>query len=260
MRNVEAEGIRSVAGAPAMKLMITRCDEFDSMAAQQIARLVAAKPGAVLGTATGSTTVGVHRELVRLHHGSQLDFARVTVFHVDEYVGPGSTHPVSCRAQMEQQLLCHVDIDRRNVFFPYGSTASLESQCRTFEDEIATRGGIDCQVLGIGANGHVGLNEPGTPLESTTHVADLSPKTIATMARCFASGADVPAKGITMGIKTIMLARRVMLLAKGDDKADIVHEALFGSVTTDVPASVLQLHPDLLVVLDEKAAARIAAR
>lgn len=240
-----------------MKLIITEPRDFDAAAAREIVEQIAQKPDTVLGTATGNTTIGLHRELVRLHHGGGLDLAKVTLCQIDEYVGLPPGHAASCCTRINEQLLSHVNIAPENVVFPHDAARSPEDVCRRFEQSIRTRGGIDCQVVGIGENGHIGFNEPGTPFEATTHMALLSARAAGAIARWFAAQAEIPREGITMGIKTIMLSKKVLLLAKGADKADIIHRSLFGPVSTDVPASVLQLHPQMVVILDQPAAARI---
>jgi glucosamine-6-phosphate deaminase len=238
-----------------MQIRVVTADDFDEMAALEIAAQLALKPTSVIGTVTGNTVVGVHASLVRRHRAELADFTQATLFQIDEYVGVAADSPRSCRGRIESQLSRLVNMRPDHVFFPSAATvAQAEAACRAYEDAIQAQGGIDLQVVGIGANGHVGFNEPGSPFGARTRLVSISPGN----AHAIASKDPVPTHGITMGIRTIMNARHVLLLAKGGDKAAIMQTALLGPVTEDVPASVLQLHPKLTVLLDEPAAAVLA--
>ncbi|MFC4601199.1 glucosamine-6-phosphate deaminase [Cohnella hongkongensis] len=230
-------------------------DEVDRSAAVAVSRQVLRKPDCVLGLATGNTTEGLFRRMVELHRELDLDYSRVTTFNLDEYVGLAPTDPISCRARVKQSLLQGLNIRDENVFVPNGIARSLEQECKDYEASIRARGGIDLQILSIGENGHIAFNEPGTAFETTMRVADIADTTIRAKAELFGSVDKVARQGITMGIRNIMMAKRIMLVVKGSHKAKIAERALFGAVTPNVPASVLQLHPFVTVYMDEEAAA-----
>jgi glucosamine-6-phosphate deaminase len=237
-----------------MKISVVPAEDFDELAALEVAGQLAAKPDSVLGTATGQTTVGVHEALVRRHRAETADFAQAAIFQIDEYVGVSIDNPLSCRRRIEAQLSRRVNIREECVFFPAaGSVREVEAVCRRYEEAIAAEGGLDLQILGIGTNGHVGFNEPGTSFGTLTHVVPISTAN----AHVRPAGEPLPTHGITMGLRTIMNARHVLLLAKGGDKAAILRTALHGPVTKEVPASVLQLHPALTVILDSGAGSEL---
>lgn len=227
-------------------------------ATQVVAEQIRRKPHSVLGLATGDTTSHLHRALVQLAQNGEVDFSQVVAFQVDEYAGLARENPASCYARMEEQLFKHVPLRKEHIHFPEAQWDSLESACDRYEALIHQYGGIDLQVLGIGHNGHIGFNEPGTPFESHTHVAAIASHTVNAKAGLFGSANNVPRWGITIGIKTIMEARAVLLMANGGTKAEIIQKALQGPVTPEVPASVLQLHPNLWVVLDREAGGGLA--
>lgn len=230
--------------------------QTDEAAAGLIGGLVRLNPRAVLGLATGSTPLGIYRNLVRDYKEGLLKFDRVTTFNLDEYVGLAGDHPASYRAFMQTHLFGHVDLPASRAHVPNGAAADLEEECRRYEALLAAKGPIDLQVVGIGLNGHIGFNEPGRALKTGTHVVDLAEETRRANARFFDNPQDVPKQAITMGIRNIMQARTILLVAKGSEKADIVHRALTGPVTTDCPASLLQVHPHVVVMLDRAAGAR----
>jgi glucosamine-6-phosphate deaminase len=239
-----------------MQVRLVTVEDFDEMAALEVAAQLALKPSSVIGTATGNTTVGLHSSLVRRHRAELADFTQATLFQIDEYVGITAENPRSCRGRILTELSRPVNMPADRVFFPLASTAAeAEGACRAYEDAIQARGGLDLQIVGIGLNGHIGFNEPGSPFGARTRLVAIS----AGNAHAVATNDPVPKHGITMGIRTIMNARHVLLLAKGANKAAIVRAALLGPITEDVPASVLQLHPKLTVLLDEPAAAELAA-
>lgn len=231
--------------------------EFDQKAAQILASQIKNKPNSVIGLATGSTPVGMYHELIKMYENKELSFEQVTTFNLDEYVGLDKEHPQSYHAFMFENLFNHVDIKKENVNLPDGQAEDLEQECAAYDKKIKEAGGIDLQVLGIGHNGHIGFNEPKTPFESLTHVVDLDERTIQANSRFFDSIDQVPRKAVSMGIKSIMQAQKILFMATGADKAEIVAKALQGPITPDVPASVLQLHPNVTVVLDKEAASKL---
>lgn len=230
-------------------------------AAELVARLIAkeltANPHLVLGLATGRTMVRVYQRLARLHREAGLDFSLCSTFNLDEYVGLAAEHPASYRRYMEEHFFQHVNIDRRNTHLPDGLAGDLEAECRRFEAAIAKFGGIDLQLLGIGRAGHIGFNEPLSALRSRTRVKALTPTTIEQNAEFFGGEAHVPRRAITMGVGTILEARRLVLLATGGEKASIVAKAVEGPITAMIPATALQLHPRCAVVVDEAAASQL---
>ena len=240
-----------------MNIIISDTEKaLDRKAADEIANHIRRHPATVLGLATGGTPVGMYKELIRLHKDSDLDFSRITTFNLDEYIGIDHDHPCSYHAYMDENLFDHVNISKENINIPDGATDSPEKECESFEEKIKEVGGIDVQVLGIGHNGHIGFNEPGTPFESTTSVVELTQSTKEANSRYFDSIDDVPTHAISMGIKTIMHAKKILLIAKGEDKAEIMEKALFGPITPEVPASVLQLHPNVTVFVDKEAGSK----
>src|SRR5688500_17409357 len=223
-------------------------------AAREVAQVLNAKPNAVLGMATGSTPLGLYKELVRLHKGGELDFSHVTTFNLDEYVGLPITHPQSYHHFMHEHFFRHVNIPPNNIHIPSGTTNNYRAFCAWYEQRIAEAGGIDLQILGIGSDGHIAFNEPGSSLNSRTRLKTLSMQTIGDNARFFERREDVPVYAITMGVGTILEARQLLLVASGKSKAKAIAEAVEGPVTSMVTASALQLHRDATVIADEDAA------
>ncbi|MCD6444643.1 glucosamine-6-phosphate deaminase [Candidatus Bathyarchaeota archaeon] len=238
-----------------MKVLIVKnYEELSLETALRIAEAVRSKPDIVLGLATGGTPLGCYRELIRMHREEGLSFSRVTTFNLDEYVGLPPSHPQSYHYYMFHNFFDHVDVRRENVHIPDGMAEDLDEECRRYEEAIKRAGGIDLQLLGIGRNGHIGFNEPGSPFDSRTRVVKLSEQTRKDNARFFNSIDEVPTHAITMGIGTIMEARRIILIASGEAKAEAIAKAVKGPKTVDVPASVLQDHPDCLFIVDKEAA------
>ena len=207
-------------------------------------------PDSVLGLATGFTPVGMYRELVERNHRGELDFSRARTVNLDEYVGLAPDHEQSYRYFMQKNLFDHVNINPDATHVPDGRAKCMETECHRYDQLIEDLGGVDLQVLGIGRNGHMGFNEPGDDFPLDTHVVELTDSTIDANARFFASRDQVPRKALSMGIRSIFQARRILLMACGREKADIVAAALKGPVTPRVPTSVLQLHPDVILVGD----------
>lgn len=214
-------------------------------------------PAMVLGLATGETTLPFYRELARLHREEGLDFARATTFNLDEYYGLSPDDPRGYHRFMAEHLFSLVNLDPARTHLPDGLAPDVEAECRRYEAEIEQAGGIDLQVLGIGVNGHIGFNEPGTALGATTGLVRLRSETIRRNRRV-AQATALPETALSLGVKTIMHARCLLLLASGPEKAEAVARALEGPVTEAVPASVLQLHPALTVILDRAAARRLS--
>lgn len=235
-------------------LVVRNYEEVSLEAALRIAGTVKSKPDAVLGFATGSTPIGCYRELVRMHRLEGLSFSRVSTFNLDEYVGLAPDNAQSYHYYMFENLFNHVDVKRSNIHIPNGMAEDLEEECIRYEEAIKQAGGIDLQLLGIGRNGHIGFNEPGSPFDSRTRIVRLSEQTRMDNARFFKSLDEVPMYAITMGIATIMEAKRIILLASGETKAEAIAKAIKEPKTVMVPASVLQDHPDCLFIIDKKAA------
>ena len=241
-----------------MKVIICQTpEEMSRKAAEIFARRIREKPDIVLGLATGGTPVGMYRELIRMHREEGLDFSRVRTFNLDEYVGLPPDHPQSYRYFMDKNLFDHINIDKSNTQVPDGMASDLEAHCAEYEERIRAAGGIDLQLLGIGSNGHIAFNEPGSPFDSRTRVVELAESTIRDNARFFDRPEDVPRKAVSMGLGTIMEAREIVLLASGENKADAVAKAVEGPVTEEVPASILQRHPNVTFVIDRDAASKL---
>lgn len=234
--------------------------DYNSMS-QQAAALLSAQvilhPSSVLGLATGSTPVGMYRELIDRCSKGEVDFSRVQTVNLDEYVGLPETHSQSYRYFMQSNLFNHINIDMEATNFPNGMADKLEAECQRYDDTIHHLGGIDFQVLGLGHNGHIGFNEPGEVFVFGTHVVTLQESTLSANARFFNSKEEVPRQAITMGIGSIMQARQILVVVSGSDKAEIVKAAFTGPVTPQVPASILQFHPNVLLVGDRAALAQI---
>ncbi len=239
-----------------MKIIVDTPEQIAERAAERYVELLAAKPNAILGFATGSTPLNLYKELIRLNEAGMISFKDVTSFNLDEYVGLEPTHPQSYRYFMEDNLFNHIDIDIASTHVPSGLDTSAETLAG-YDAAIAAAGGLDLQLLGIGINGHIGFNEPGTPLESLTHVVTLTESTREANKRFFASLDEVPTQAATMGIKTVMNARGIILIATGENKADAIAATVNGPVTADMPASALQLHPNVEIYLDEAAASKL---
>lgn len=228
-------------------------------AAGIISRLVVAKPGAVLGLATGASVERVYAELVLGHQNHALDFSRVTTFMLDEYVGLDRSHPASFHAFMERHFLSRVNIDRRRVHLPPTDGDDLAGLCEQFERDLRAAGGVDLQLLGIGRDGHLGFNEPTSSLASRTRIKTLTGPTREANRSAF-GGCEVPLHVVTMGIGTILEARHCLLVADGAAKADAVARMVEGPLSAMVPASALQMHPHATVIVDEAAAAGLRLR
>ncbi|MBM4033394.1 MAG: glucosamine-6-phosphate deaminase [Planctomycetes bacterium] len=244
-----------------MRVIVVKSpEEMGREAGAIVAAGMRAKPHYVLGLATGSTPIPLYRELIRLNKEEDLDFSTTVSFNLDEYIGISPTHDQSYRYFMDHELFNHVSIVKANTHVPDGMTDDVDTHCMVYEAMIEDVGGIDCQVLGIGRNGHIGFNEPGSSLASRTRAVDLTEDTIQANARFFASVDDVPKRAITMGIGTILESEKIIMLATGANKANAVTAALEGPVSVKCPASALQLHPDVTYVVTEDAAAGLTLK
>jgi len=238
-----------------MRLVICETrGELGLKVAMEVAHLIKLKPKCVVGLPTGETPVSAYKELVNLYRNGSIDFSQVVTFNLDEYLGIMQSHPCSYHSFMQHNLFGYINILNTNIHIPNGLTENPVEECERYENLIRENGGIDLIILGIGHNGHIGFNEPRTPFDTLTHVVDLALSTIQANSRFFDTYEDVPKKAITMGIKTILSAKRIILMASGYDKSQIVYDAFTKEVTEDLPASILQTHNDVLVMLDKEAA------
>ena len=224
--------------------------QLSKKAAAVIAAQVIGKPDSVLGLATGSTPIETYKRLVEWNKNGDVDFSRVTSVNLDEYCGLSGEHPQSYRYFMQENLFNHINIDVSRTFVPNGLATDPEKECKAYDALIQDIGGIDLQLLGIGGDGHIGFNEPAETFEMGTHKVALLEETIDANARFFSHRAEVPTFALTMGIRDIMQAKKILLVAIGEGKAEILHKALKGPVTPLIPASILQMHPDVTVVGD----------
>jgi len=235
--------------------------EVSHQAAQLVAGAVRRKPALVLGLATGSTMIGVYQQLVQLHRQGALDFSRVVTFNLDEYLGLPAAHPQSFHHFMQEHLFAHVNISPRNVHIPDGTIhGNYDQYCASYEETIRAAGGIDIQLLGIGRNGHIGFNEPTSSIASRTRLKVLSKETLDDNSKFFSPGEEHPRCAITMGIGSILDARKVLLIATGASKAAAVAKSIEGPITSAVSASALQLHPDVTFIVDEAASSQLTQR
>ena len=232
-------------------------EEMSTLSAQMIAELIRKKPNCILGLATGSTPVGTYKELIRLHKNEGLDFSKVMTFNLDEYVGLSPDHDQSYRTFMNDNLFNHINIKKSNTHVPDGMASDIPKACAEYEKRIKRAGGLDIQLLGIGGNGHIAFNEPGSSLGSRTRVKTLDEKTRQDNARFFKSLDEVPRYAVTMGIGTIMEARQLILLANKESKADAIARTVEGPITAMVPATIVQLHPKATIITDKAAASKL---
>lgn len=238
-----------------MRLIVTKSyDEMSKVAANEMAESIKANPEIVLGLATGGTPVSMYKELIRMYNEGELDFSKVTSINLDEYVGLSGDHDQSYRYFMNTNLFDHINIDKNKTFVPNGLAKDVEEECKAYDARIQDMGGIDIQLLGLGANGHIGFNEPGEELSVGTHLTDLKESTIEANARFFDSIDNVPRKAITMGLGGIMKAKNIMVIASGEGKAEVVKAMMSGKITTEIPATMLQMHRNVVLIVDEAAA------
>lgn len=230
-------------------------EQASRIAANFISAQVIMKPDSVLGLATGSTPIGTYEQLIKWYEKGDLDFSAVHSINLDEYRGLTADNDQSYRYFMNTHLFDHINIDKKNTFVPDGTEPDAEKACRDYDEIIRAHGGIDLQILGLGHNGHIGFNEPGSVFEKETHCVTLSETTREANARFFSSMDEVPTEAYTMGIGSIMQAKKIIVIVTGEGKREIVKKAFQGPITPDVQASVLQLHNDVILVGDEAALA-----
>ena len=235
-----------------MKFIVTDTyEKLSRQAANIISAQVIIKPDAVLGLATGSSPVGIYRQLIEWYRKGDIDFSQTTSVNLDEYVGLTGDHPQSYRRFMQEQFFDHINIRPDHTFVPNGCAPDFDKECAAYDQRIHDLGGIDLQLLGIGNDGHIGFNEPGDCFVKSTHVVDLHESTIRANARFFDSPNDVPRQAVTMGMISIMQAKKILLVANGPAKKEILYRAFNGPITPAIPASILQLHPDITVIFSE---------
>lgn len=232
-------------------------NEMSRKAANLIGAQVIMKPDCILGLATGSSPIGTYKELIKRCEEGDLDFSQVQSVNLDEYKGLSRDNDQSYYYFMNHNLFDHINIDKANTHVPNGMELDAEKECANYEELIKSLGGIDLQLLGLGHNGHIGFNEPAEEFDKVTHCVDLQESTIEANKRFFASVDDVPRQAYTMGIGTIMSAKKIVVVVSGEDKADIVKRAFSGPITPSVPASILQMHPDVTVICDAAAYSKV---
>lgn len=241
-----------------MKVIVTKDDqEMSQKAADLLQQCMEESEKSVLGLATGGTPRGTYQELIRRYRAGELDFSQVTALNLDEYVGVDKDHPQSYHTYMKEQLFQHVNMDIENAHIPNGQAPDLQEECKRYETLIEQAGPPHIQLLGIGHNGHIGFNEPGSSFTSETHVVELADSTRVANARFFESKSDVPSQAITMGIQSIMKSARIVLIASGEKKADAINRLLSKEVSEDFPASALHSHPDVTLIVDLSAYQKI---
>ena len=228
-------------------------DEAGALAANEFEAVIAKKPAAVIGLATGSTPLPLYRELIAREKAGKIDFSKVRSANLDEYKGLAPTHEQSYRKFMQDNLLDHISIKPENTIVPLGQAEDIQKMCEEYEAKIEEWGGVDCQLLGIGHDGHIGFNEPEDHFPTMTHEVQLTEMTIDANKRFFESIDDVPRAAITMGIGTIMAAKKIVMIVTGADKKEILKKTFWGPVDPQVPASILQFHPDVTLICDEAA-------
>lgn len=241
-------------------MRICRANDYKDMsrkAANIISAQMIMKPDCTLGLATGSSPEGVYAQLVEWYEKGDLDFSEVTTVNLDEYKGLEKENDQSYDYFMHKHLFDKVNINLEKTFLPDGTNLDSEAECARYEEQIESLGGVDLQLLGIGRNGHIGFNEPGDAFEKTTHCVELQESTIEANKRFFASADDVPKQAYSMGIGTILKAKKILIVASGEEKAEAVKNSFFGPITPKVPGSILQLHPDVTLVADEAALSKI---
>ncbi len=241
-----------------MRLIIEEnFEEMSKKAALMVASQITLKPDSVLGLATGSTPLGMYSELIKMYRDDEIDFSEVVTFNLDEYYKLDPKNETSYHYYMKNNFFEYINIKKENINIPNGMTDDVINSCKEYEEAISHAGGIDLQVLGIGANGHIGFNEPDEKLNVTTGLVNLRKETIEANSRFFNSKDDVPQKALSVGMATILKARRIILLASGKNKAEAIRATVSGCISTRVPSSLLQTHPEITLIVDKKAASLI---
>ena len=233
-------------------ITVSTYEKLSRQSANIISAQVILKPDSVLGLATGSSPLGTYKQLIEWYEKGDIDFSKVVSVNLDEYVGLDGTNDQSYRYFMNKNFFEHINIDINNTFVPNGCAVDLAGEGKRYDEHIAELGGIDLQLLGIGLDGHIGFNEPDKYFVKSTHVVDLHESTIKANSRFFANIDEVPKRAITMGMVSIMQAKKILLIASGKEKRDILEKAFYGPITPEIPASILQLHPDITVIYSEK--------
>ncbi|WP_035293402.1 glucosamine-6-phosphate deaminase [Clostridium sp. KNHs214] len=239
-------------------IIVENYEEMSKKAAIMMASHVILKPNSILGLATGSTPIGMYNELINMYKNGEVDFSSVKTFNLDEYYGLEKKNEQSYHYYMNKNLFNHINVGEENINIPNGMTENIERECFEYDKRIEEAGGIDIQVLGIGGNGHIGFNEPNDTFEAETHLVKLDEKTIKDNSRFFNSMDEVPTTAVSMGIKTIMMSKKVILLANGKGKAAAIRKTIEGKITPEVPASILQLHKDVTFIIDKEAASELS--
>ncbi len=229
-------------------------EDISTYAAELVKQVVEEKNDAILGLATGSSPIGLYKELIKLNKEGEIDFKNVITVNLDEYIGLAGDHHQSYRYFMNDNLFNHVNIDKKNTYVPDGVAKDLNESAKKYEELVKSLGTIDVQILGIGANGHIGFNEPADELVLSTHVTDLTAETIKANARFFETEKDVPTEAITMGLGLIMQAKKIILIASGENKAEAIKALSDDMISTRIPATLLKFHPDVTILLDKEAA------
>lgn len=236
-----------------MKLIVVEnYDEMSKLAAIKIKEVIESKPDAILGLATGSTPIGTYKELINMNKAGELDFSKVTTINLDEYIGLSEKNTQSYRYFMNENLFNHINIKKENTFIPNGLAKNIEEETKKYDEKIDELGGTDIQILGIGSNGHIAFNEPNDYLTAGSHLTNLAESTISANSRFFNSIDEVPKTAITMGLGQIMKSKKILLLATGENKAKAIKEVLSGKITTKNPATMLQMHRDVTLIIDKK--------
>ena len=238
-------------------IVVDNYEEMSWKAASLVSSQIILKPDSILGLATGDTPLGMYSELIKLYNKKEIDFNEIKTFNLDEYYGIDENNSQSYYYYMMNNFFKHINISHKNINVPNGDAENIYEECLRYESEIKKSGGIDIQVLGIGVNGHIGFNEPDVNFEAETHLVNLDDTTIESNSRLFKRREDVPTKAISMGIKTIMYSKRIVLLASGLSKADAIYKTINGKINPEIPASILQLHQDVTVILDKDAASKL---
>lgn len=234
-------------------IVASNYETLSDTAAKMVVEVINQKPNAVIGLATGSTPIGLYEKLIAYHKKKSVDFSNVTSFNLDEYVGLSEDHPQSFRYFMNNNFFNHINISPKNTHIPNGMAKDIVLECKNYDAMLEASNRIDIQILGIGTNGHIGFNEPSDALIAGTHVATLAKETIKANSRFFNTISEVPTKAITMGIGNIMKAKKIVLLASSSEKSNIIKELLNDKVTTQIPVSLLKIHPDVTIIVDEPA-------